>query len=423
MHAPSPIVAECSRRRAGRKAVREPALQILTSAASALASALLGGETADEQVQGLIGETATAAGLDRDRAAMFLYALAMRDSTLLAAEPAVALHGQLAGLVLFTSAEHASLWLGEHGDEICLAKTGVTVASRRLRAIARATVSGTPRISGSDLRALPVVRNGVRCAALVVRIRPPRLRTRLAYAAETARAVSPILERQVLLERTIGSGENLLESAERRVARLGFDIHDGPLQGLAVAAGELCVLKRELLAMPDRGTAEAAERRLEQVKALVLSLGADLRAIASTAAPGKLRLRETLEREIARLEVGAGIRVELEVDGDVDATTPSQRIAAARVVEEALANVREHSGARRVRVSLRREPDSLRLHVVDDGRGFDVARAMRRASRDGRLGLIGMEQRVRLLGGQLGVQSRPGGPTVISGTLPAWGPR
>jgi signal transduction histidine kinase len=266
------------------------------------------------------------------------------------------------------------------------------------------------------------VRHGVRCAALVIQLTPGRIRQGLTYAGEAVLAVSPILQRRILLEDTLGSGEQLLEAAERRIARLGFDIHDGPLQGLAIVAGELSLLNRQLEAMGDGGRGAFAARRLEDVKDLVIDLGVDLRIIASTAAPGKLYLRETLEQEAAQFMRRAGIRVDLDVEGDVDATTASQRIAAARVVEEALANVREHSGATSVQVSVRRENGTLRLSVADNGRGFDVTRAMRRASRDRRLGLIAMNERLRLLGGQLEVNSRPGGPTVISGSLPAWKP-
>jgi two-component system sensor histidine kinase UhpB len=92
------------------------------------------------------------------------------------------------------------------------------------------------------------------------------------------------------------------------------------------------------------------------------------------------------------------------------------------VVEEALANVREHSGATSVQVSVRRENGTLQLSVADNGRGFDVTRAMRRASRDRRLGPIALQPRLRLRGAQLAVNSRPGAPTVISGSLPAWKP-
>jgi signal transduction histidine kinase len=62
----------------------------------------------------------------------------------------------------------------------------------------------------------------------------------------------------------------------------------------------------------------------------------------------------------------------------------------------------------------------VNAEVVDDGRGFDPETTLVRAARDGHLGLVGMHERVRMLGGVTHIDSRPGGPTVISVTLPPW---
>jgi signal transduction histidine kinase len=60
--------------------------------------------------------------------------------------------------------------------------------------------------------------------------------------------------------------------------------------------------------------------------------------------------------------------------------------------------------------------------VTDNGRGFDVERTLVQAARKGRLGLVGMSERVRLLGGRFDLQSSPGGPTTISAKIPRWRP-
>ena len=62
----------------------------------------------------------------------------------------------------------------------------------------------------------------------------------------------------------------------------------------------------------------------------------------------------------------------------------------------------------------------VEARVTDDGRGFDLESTLVRAARAGRLGLVGMHERVRMLGGLTRIESRKGGPTVISATLPAW---
>jgi signal transduction histidine kinase len=66
--------------------------------------------------------------------------------------------------------------------------------------------------------------------------------------------------------------------------------------------------------------------------------------------------------------------------------------------------------------------EQIHAEITDNGRGFDVERTLVKAARNGRLGLVGMSERVRLLGGRFDVQSRPGGPTTVSVVLPAWRP-
>jgi signal transduction histidine kinase len=81
------------------------------------------------------------------------------------------------------------------------------------------------------------------------------------------------------------------------------------------------------------------------------------------------------------------------------------------VVQETLQNVSRHSGARSATVTVRQTDESLMLMVEDDGCGFDPGRTRG-------LGLLGMEERVKQLGGRLEIQSLPGKGTVLRVTLP-----
>src|SRR5206468_11403151 len=91
-------------------------------------------------------------------------------------------------------------------------------------------------------------------------------------------------------------------------------------------------------------------------------------------------------------------------------------------LQESLSNARDHGGARKISVSVVAGPRETRLEIVDNGRGFDVPRTLVRAAQRGRFGLLGMNERARLLGGRFDVQSEPGGPTAISVVLPVWEP-
>jgi signal transduction histidine kinase len=133
-------------------------------------------------------------------------------------------------------------------------------------------------------------------------------------------------------------------------------------------------------------------------------------------------LADTLRQELAGFDRRAGIDADLTVSGSFDTLSPSQRIAIFRIAQEALANVREHSAASKVSVSLEQMVDGVRLAICDDGAGFDVAQTVVAAARRGRLGLVGMSERVRLLGGTFSLVSAHGAGTQVCVTLPRWEP-
>jgi signal transduction histidine kinase len=87
------------------------------------------------------------------------------------------------------------------------------------------------------------------------------------------------------------------------------------------------------------------------------------------------------------------------------------------VAQEALTNVARHAGATGVDVILRSENDGVSLQVTDDGRAFRVNK-MLQATHGGRLGLIGMRERLEMVGGRLDIDSKPGVGTTISAHIP-----
>ncbi len=87
---------------------------------------------------------------------------------------------------------------------------------------------------------------------------------------------------------------------------------------------------------------------------------------------------------------------------------PEIETACFRIVQEALTNISRHAQAKRVDITLRRDGTDLLLEVQDDGRGFDLAAMNQRAVAGGSLGVLGMQERATLLGGQLDIGSAPG---------------
>lgn len=216
---------------------------------------------------------------------------------------------------------------------------------------------------------------------------------------------------------------NDASAAERRLARLRFDLHDGPQQDVHLLAQDLASFREQLRPMiadhPDR---ERALGRLDDLAAQLLALDDELRRLATATRSPLLSasLGEELGGLVESFTARTGIEPRLELSGDVASLTDSQQIALLSIVREALANVRRHSDAERVQITLAAGRDAIEIEIRDDGAGFDPAVAGPRAIRDGHLGLVGMRERMRLLGGRTEIRSAPGGPTVVAAQLPRW---
>lgn len=386
--------------------------------------------TADE-VEGLVERAAELTRLPVALVRAGTYLRLLRDPALLELPPHVALEAELKLFLLFTSATEASLWVagGVSGPLRCLAAVGAGKPGPRARAVARRTLEEGEREDGSGrgwFHGVLVRRWQQPCGALVIRARPEDRARTLSLARETAAVLTLILEKDILIRRSSDREQKLVEATERRLARLGFDLHDGPLQDVAALAGELRHFRRQL---PRLLAAEApVDRvlgRIDDIEARLFAADRDLRELAhSFESPAVLQMPfpRALREEVDAFSRRTDIPAQLRLEGDFRRLTGSQRIAIFRIVQEALTNVREHSRASELDVSLVASQGHVRLEIRDNGRGFDVEATLIRAARRGRLGLVGMNERVRLLGGVFSVQSRPRGPTTISVTLPEWHP-
>ena len=246
-----------------------------------------------------------------------------------------------------------------------------------------------------------------------------------AYLSETAAALSPVIERERLLEHSASRERTLIASAERRLMRLGFDLHDGPIQDVLALAGDVQLLQQQVYPFILEDYREQAHGRFDDLSARLVELDRQLREIAhslETKSVISRPLGEILHREVDSFAERSGIRAELEIRGDPDSLSSAQRITVFRAIQEALANVREHASATHVSVRVRARRSAIELQIVDDGMGFEVERALAKAAQRGRLGLVGIGERVRMVGGTFELQSQPGGPTTLKLTLPRWEP-
>jgi signal transduction histidine kinase len=237
--------------------------------------------------------------------------------------------------------------------------------------------------------------------------------------------LSLMLVRHQLLEQGESRDRTLVEASERRLIRTAYDLHDGPLQEIALLADELRLFGTDVEPLLDEGCRPAVRDALASIHERTVRLEFEMREISralETSVVGRHSLDELLEREAAALAARTGIEVLRDVRTEFDGLSDSQRIVLYRGVQEALSNVARHSGASKVTIRVRRRAGGIALTVVDDGAGFDATHALAAAARRGRLGLVGIGERVRLLGGVLTVTSLPGSGTTVGIVLPAWVP-
>ncbi len=383
-----------------------------------------------EEADALLEHAAEVMGLSPDVVRVEVSLLAVRDPRLLELPPRLALQTQLKLVFLLTRAIELSLWTAIPGKRLqCAAHVGGEEPSRGVRAEARRLLEGTPNEENgnhSGVHALPVLLSQQPHAALALRVRPEDREQCLVVAAQAAQAMGVILEKEALLQPGPKPERALVEATERRLARLGFDLHDGPIQDIAVLASDIRLLRQQLADV--LATHEHRDRlvgRVDDLEARLRAIDGDLRELSrSFESPALLKkpFPQGLRHEIDAFASKTKIAVKLHAEGEFTPLTDSQRIALLRIVQEALTNVREHSGASEVRVSIVGNGDRVDAEIEDNGHGFDVEQTLIRAAKEGRLGLVGMSERVRLLGGRFDVRSKPGGPTTISVTLPEWRP-
>ncbi len=203
--------------------------------------------------------------------------------------------------------------------------------------------------------------------------------------------------------------------AER--TRLSRDIHDTLAQGFS----SILLLARAGLGSTDPARLHTLLQQIEQTAGENL---AESRRVVGALTPSVLEgagLSAALSRLVDRMPSQTGMDVRLTADGPQVPLATAQEVALLRVAQSALANVRQHSQAHTVVVTLTTAPEQVRLDVADDGVGFDVP-SWEQASfppvDGGGYGLRSMRERLRELGGDLSIESAPGEGTVLGAHLP-----
>jgi methyl-accepting chemotaxis protein len=199
------------------------------------------------------------------------------------------------------------------------------------------------------------------------------------------------------------------EDERRRVAR---ELHDDFTQRLAAAA--ITVGQLEKLSLKE---APALQQPLSGLKKEVAALSDEVHALSRRLHPAMLDdlgLEAAIEAECRAVFERSGLIVNVSSDGALAKLPRDVRLALYRITQEGLRNIQRHADTAEAEVRLERWDGRVMLEIRDWGRGFDRADPNWRAG----LGLASMEERARLLGGKLSVESRPGEGTCIRVSLP-----
>ena len=208
----------------------------------------------------------------------------------------------------------------------------------------------------------------------------------------------------------------LLTELELERKRLAREIHDGVIQDLLGVGYQLEEIEASAKATP------ALAEELQDVRGNVRDLVGDLRHICSTLRPptiDSLGLGSALQSYVHEWGKRTGIHATLNLDPNLGRLPEATELSIFRIVQEGLTNVRKHAAANVVEINLAHtSPRRLMLSIADDGRGLPAGFDLARLPAEGHYGVLGITERVALLGGRCRFQNRPEGGALIQAEIP-----
>ncbi len=204
----------------------------------------------------------------------------------------------------------------------------------------------------------------------------------------------------------------LVQAQEQERARIARELHDDISQRLAMLGIDLQQLREHYPELPMK-----ISGRVEELREQTLGIANDVQALSHQLHSSKLEYlgavggmkswcKEFGERQ--------GLQIELKGAESKMPLPPEVGLSLFRVLQEALHNAAKHSGVRRIEVQLREDSGEIHLMVSDSGKGFDVEAAMQGRG----LGLASMQERLRLVGGELSIESQAQHGTTIHARVP-----
>jgi signal transduction histidine kinase len=226
---------------------------------------------------------------------------------------------------------------------------------------------------------------------------------------------SQLLEKSDRLQEQLRQlSRQILSAQEDERKKISRELHDVIAQTLTSINVRLSALKKEAATNTrglDRNIART-QRLVEKSVNIVHEFARELRP----AVLDDLGLIPALHSFVKLFSRRTHIRVHLKVFAGVEQLDIVRRTVLFRVAQEALTNVSRHAHASRVEVSIQKMPDGIRMKIKDDGKSFQVEHLLRSRGRK-HLGLLGMRERLEMVGGHFEIESAPGKGTTITASI------
>ena len=217
-------------------------------------------------------------------------------------------------------------------------------------------------------------------------------------------------------ERLQALSQQLMHLQEEERKQIAQDLHDEIGQALTLLRADIVQVRRTV------GQSDAVlSGRLDAGLTTTNSLIERVRGMSLDLRPAMLDdlgLPETIRWYVDRIAPRVGWTAEVLVDDALEDLPKPVALAAFRIIQESLTNVMRHATATRVLIKGELQDGTMHLLIRDNGKGFDVERALKRVSQGGSVGLLSMQERLRILGGEVSVQSTPGTETVVRIQIP-----
>ncbi|HKR29889.1 MAG TPA: PAS domain S-box protein, partial [Terriglobales bacterium] len=239
----------------------------------------------------------------------------------------------------------------------------------------------------------------------------PRFNTDGSFAGYIGSCID-VTEHKRAEEALSSVGRKLIEAQEQERTRIARELHDDINQRIALVSVNLERLQEDF-----SPSAPAASQRLEEIRDHISDLGTDVQALSHELHSSKLELlgiAAAASSFCKQLSEKNQVQIAFESEGIPKQLRQEISLCLFRVLQEALQNALKHSGSRKFEVSLRAASNEVQLTVRDWGIGFDPENAIRGEG----LGLSSMSERMKLVHGELSIDSQPQHGTVIRARVP-----